>query len=62
MLMRKLFIICIFLLLIASPVYAHDAELHVSDVEKLVAGIGALILALSLLSLLFKKEPDEPLE
>lgn len=56
---HKLTYLCFWLLYLATPVLAHDDELHVSDLEKLVSGIGALILALALLSLLFRKKNEE---
>jgi hypothetical protein len=56
---KKIVLLCFLLLWIALPVYAHDAEAHSSDIEKLISGIGVLILAVSLLSLLFKKDPSE---
>lgn len=50
---HSLFLIILFI--ITQPVLAHDGSEHVSDVEMLVAGVGIILLALSLLSLYFRK-------
>ena len=52
-------IIILQLLLIVIPVLAHDGDQHSpSDLEKIISGIGMLLIALSLLPLLFRRKSE----
>lgn len=56
---KKLSMICFLLLWVAIPVYAHEEDVHISDIEMIVAGIGVLILTGGVFSLLFQKKTDD---
>jgi hypothetical protein len=57
----KVIIILVIMLLFTSvfPAMAHDGEIHASDIEVVVSGIGIILIGLSVASLFIKQKDDD---